>query len=741
MSNMDHAIEWASNGFAVFPLVPLTKLPHKDTRGFMDATSDVDEVRKLWLKHGVDSNIGMACGNNGFVVIDVDAVEHEINDRLEETWVQRTTRNRWHHVYLQPLGEPIRNVKKGVIAPDVETRGEGGYILLAPSTVKNDDGTVGEYRVHNDVPPQPCPQWLVDKIRAYESQKRKPTMSLAPSSMMARPHESWGRGRLRAIVDRLANAGEGTRNNELASCATAAGRIVGGGHLGYSEAETALWAVASKWPSHRKRQSTLKRCLDFGCTSPVYPEAREGSALDTSSAIDWDALHLVDEEEPTTITMEQPAVMEAGDVAQWKLLLRVRSLGGLCDSFAAWVMRGAVYAQPGLTVGATVALGAALGARQYTYRGCTSSMYLVALANTGEGKGRPQACLEDALSAAAPKLLGPGNIVSAKALWRALKSAADEGNGLVYVLDEYGEQLSAILQRKAGSGAELYGWLLKYATINSRRMTWGQSATDGGDIEAAMAPSLTIMGSSTPTSLHKALQGDAVDDGYMGRHLWCAGLASIGRKNRAAHLEPGLPAQAVLDIRMIWESHKAWVAGTGDKVDSDAIAVLETPEACAALEAWDDAIEDERLGRTEKRRAPNQILARALETAQRVALSLAVLRSPGGTPVIDEDVILVACAIVDASCRAIGETLARDSSRSTHERDRRDVERVVLAALETKGRISLRDVLRQCRHLERKDIYEALKRGAEEGMWQTKESPGGGGHPSVTVLPIGSIDG
>lgn len=255
-----------------------------------------------------------------------------------------------------------------------------------------------------------------------------------------------------------------------------------------------------------------------------------------------------------------------------------------------------------------------------------------------------------------------------------------------------------------------------------------------------MAPALTIMGSSTPTSLHKALQGDAVDDGYMGRHLWCAGLASIGRKNRAAHLEPGLPAQAVLDIRMIWEAHKAWVAGTGEKVDSDAIAVLETPEACAALEAWDDAIEDERLGRTEKRRAPNQILARALETAQRVALSLAVLRSPGGTPVIDEDVISVACAIVDASCRAIGETLARDSSRSTHERDRRDVERVVLAALETKGRISLRDVLRQCRHLERKDIYEALKRGAEEGMWQTKESPGGGGHPSVTVLPIGSID-
>jgi len=669
------------------------------------------------------SNVAVNAGASDLVVIDVDVAEHEILSRLEETWTQRTPHGQWHFVYRQPeTGPRIRNVKKGVIAPDVETRGEGGYFLVPPSTVTRKDGAIGSYEIHNDIPPQPCPQWIIDIVAAHEEAKRAPSMMIRPSSIMVRG--SWGHGRMRAICDRLERTPEGSRNNELISAAGAVGRIVGGGHISFDEGQSALLNVAGQWPNLRKSTGTIKRGLEWGCSHPVYPE-ENGWGVETmdTSDMDWDAMcgASLSDDEGEIIEVLHPGAVARDDRDQWiwDLASKVRSLGGLCDTWIAWCLRGAVYQQPALAVAGLVALGGTLGSRRWSYRGVTSTSYIVMLAETATGKSRPQECLEESLRVGAPKLLGPGNLVSAKALWRTVQGAANNGHGCAYVLDEYGDQLRAMLTKKSGAGADMHAWLLKLATINARTITWGQSATDGGDIETAIAPGLQILGGTTPGQLHEAIGEGGVVSGFLGRHMWLSSLGKIPTKRRDAHKAGTIPLDVSNAVMAIGKSNDQWLAKpTGSKLDPEiATPVLETPEACAALEAWDDKIEAERLGGG-KTRAPAEVLGRALEHAQRVALSLAVLRSGGEAPEVTEAIVRVAVAIVDHSLMTIGRTLAEDVARTEYEKARRDVGKAIAA-----GATTQRDLARAVRYLSARDLEEQIQRGVAEGRWKYEEGP------------------
>lgn len=745
---INHALHWASLGFRVFPCEPGRKEPLGGTLWQEVGTSDADGVRRLWARSPM-ANIAVVVGDADIVVIDVDAPEHEILSRLDQTWVQRTPSGGWHYVYRQPTeGARIRNVGKGVIADHVETRGEGGYFLAAPSVVRYTgkdaikknvaDGHEGTYVCVVDMEPQPIPQWIVDKIRAHEAAKLRPRALPATIST----HETWGRGRLRAIVDRLQREGvEGNRSNALIQCASAAGRIVGGGHISYGEAYAELWAVAGAWDNKRKTSGTLKRGLEHGQTNPVHPEpGLSPFAMVDTSVIDWDALiggvtssDSGEEVEIIDVETKRQTAENKRDEALWRVLAKVRACSPVADMFAGWCLRTSPYPQPMLTVGAIVALGGIMGARRWSYRGVTSNTYVVLLAETASGKSAPQSCLETVLRRAALRRLGPGSIASAKSLFGTLKKAAEAGIGSCHVLDEYGDKLAAMLGRKGGAGDEIHSWLLVLATIGTRTVTWGNSATDGGGMEQIDGPALQILGGTTPAQLHRALSGDGVLSGLIGRHLWCEGLAALPVKNRDAHLAPGLPQSMVDAIAAIERSDSEWRTPAGSKVAPDLGAeVLEDDAARDMLIMWDDANE---LAKKAKHhpRAPVEIVARGEELVKRVALSLAVLDSGGHTPCVSEAHMEAAIAVIEASYDAIGRTLRDDAAPTAAAAAMRDVVRAV-----KRGATTQREILRSCRQLTLREVHEQLARGQAEGLWDLQQQDNRG---RIVVLPLAALDG
>lgn len=129
-----------------------------------------------WWTETPNANIGIATGISDAFVIDVDTKNGKKgtetlvklvseNGELPKTFTAKTYSGGWHHYFLMPeprLKNSTGTVKAG-LGPDVDTRGDGGYVVAAPSVVES-NGVRGQYRVTVDAPPAELPAWVADKL-------------------------------------------------------------------------------------------------------------------------------------------------------------------------------------------------------------------------------------------------------------------------------------------------------------------------------------------------------------------------------------------------------------------------------------------------------------------------------------------------------------------------------------------------------------------------------------------------
>lgn len=166
---MEAALRYAALGYPVFPCVPGGKAP-LTPRGFKDATTDPGQIQSWWEKYP-DANVGMPTAV--LLVIDVDGTGNPWPADAEKALdlvrgpVSRTPRGGRHHLFRQPSGKAWRNTA-GKIAPKVDTRADGGYIVVPPSAV---DGNAYHWLEGMElaVPPGQLPEpsgWLVDLLDA-----------------------------------------------------------------------------------------------------------------------------------------------------------------------------------------------------------------------------------------------------------------------------------------------------------------------------------------------------------------------------------------------------------------------------------------------------------------------------------------------------------------------------------------------------------------------------------------------
>jgi len=216
------ALQYAEMGYAVFPCRPGAKLPATG-HGVLDATTDAEQIRRWWSRRP-DFNIGLAC--NGLVVIDIDPDglawpgDDDKRRGIRGTGcpVQRTPRGGFHLLFSVPAGHQWR-CSASLLAPGVDVRTNGGYVLACPSVVKSKTYQWIRPLVRKEELPVP-PGWIVEALDAVEQRRQ------SPSAGNDRPTEHRDLG---VLV-------EGQRNAGLASLA---GRLRRSG-LTQPELEAAL---------------------------------------------------------------------------------------------------------------------------------------------------------------------------------------------------------------------------------------------------------------------------------------------------------------------------------------------------------------------------------------------------------------------------------------------------------------------------------------------------------------------
>lgn len=134
------ALWYALHGLRVHPLRSRAKVP-LTAHGCKDASSDEAQIRDWWTRWP-EANIGIATGHL-VDVIDIDGHPGQVSraqryDRLDQITLGIVSTPRPGGTHLYAAAQPGRR-NGAAIAPGIDTRGAGGYVVAPPSWVDTGD--------------------------------------------------------------------------------------------------------------------------------------------------------------------------------------------------------------------------------------------------------------------------------------------------------------------------------------------------------------------------------------------------------------------------------------------------------------------------------------------------------------------------------------------------------------------------------------------------------------------------
>jgi hypothetical protein len=241
------ALAAAALGWHVFPCAPGGKRPALRENWQQLATTSADQIRAWWAR--APYNVGIACGPSGLVVIDLDLPHAGLDpgdpdddgalfpltgrDRLAR--LARKHRQRYPadtylvdtpsggcHLYFAVTGDFQPRNSAGAVAPYIDVRADGGYVVGAGSRVGGRDYTARS----GPRAAAPLPPWLGRLITQPSSASAAdvPAPRLPPGDMAR--GRAYAMAALRAETERVAAARPGTRNDTLNRAAFSLGQLV-----------------------------------------------------------------------------------------------------------------------------------------------------------------------------------------------------------------------------------------------------------------------------------------------------------------------------------------------------------------------------------------------------------------------------------------------------------------------------------------------------------------------------------
>lgn len=278
------ALEYASLGWRVFPLKPREKKP-LTPHGFKDGTTDRATIEAWWTRWP-DANIGIATGG-GLLVLDVDGLEGKaalsalsFHSDLPSAPSQSTGKGR--HYFFRVEFETQNTA--GKVGKNIDTRGDGGYVVAAPSVHPNG----AQYRWLDDVPPlgaladlPHAPEWLLSLVTAPERTTERPANDWQGDARRPEGYEAYVASALAGEFAKVAGAREGRRNDTLNAAAFSLGTLIGAGVLDEAKARHALEAAAHACGLPRgEAAATITSGLTAGIKEPRDLSSMNGKARD-----------------------------------------------------------------------------------------------------------------------------------------------------------------------------------------------------------------------------------------------------------------------------------------------------------------------------------------------------------------------------------------------------------------------------------------------------------------------------
>lgn len=153
---LSEALEYASNGFKVFGLSSMSKIPLKNTKGFKEATNDQEEIFNIFNNEQA-YNLGVSMVDSPIFCIDVDnhgndnegikSLEKLMNGvALPDDITIAETANGGYHIYVKaPAGVEIKQQINFRPSIDIIKN----YVVGVGSTIKRKDGSLGTYKIEN----------------------------------------------------------------------------------------------------------------------------------------------------------------------------------------------------------------------------------------------------------------------------------------------------------------------------------------------------------------------------------------------------------------------------------------------------------------------------------------------------------------------------------------------------------------------------------------------------------------
>lgn len=167
------AFHLLDRGFQVFPLSPNSKVPLKDTHGYLSATSEHEQLFD-WIVKEPKMNLGLRLDTSELLVVDIDLHgDNNGRDSLiqlskqgmvmpSDTYIEQSP-NGGLHYFFKYQGKATRkvNIVKGI---DILT----DFVIVSPSEINgNQYKPVGDC-TFDDV--KPAPSWLIEMMKPDEEQ-------------------------------------------------------------------------------------------------------------------------------------------------------------------------------------------------------------------------------------------------------------------------------------------------------------------------------------------------------------------------------------------------------------------------------------------------------------------------------------------------------------------------------------------------------------------------------------------
>jgi hypothetical protein len=486
-----------------------------------------------------------------------------------------TPRGGRHHYCRQPIGQVYRNTA-GKLAPGVDTRADGGYVLVPPSVVNDKQYVWAPGDSLLDISRDQLPEPPAEILSALQGNTN------SPSIRTSQPVES-------------NSIPAGQRNAFLTSV---------DGHM----------QRAGMSPEAR-RQALLaeneKRC------KPPLPQGEVERIVKSVSRYEPD--------QTTVAVIEQHAAQDAaaantGLVDPGPLPPELLYVPGFVNCFTEYNLSVSAYRDRVLSFLPALATQSFLCSRKVCdAAGNRPSVYLAAVANSGAGKDAGLKTMQELLFAVGQSDCIGNAIASAEGLEDAMQTKP----AFIAILDELGGLLNAIKSGREPRYEAIMNTLLKlYSSasgIYTMRLKAGQASS------YIDQPALVIYGASTPTETFGSLTPRMLTNGFFSRLL----IVEAGRRGRGQ--EPAvreLPT-AILDVAQYWAAFTPGEQRANLSQWHPVPRIIDlTPDAVDVFRQFRDAMDAAyEAAEAEQDEAGMALIARCHEKARRLAILYACSES------------------------------------------------------------------------------------------------------------------